>query len=99
MSIILQEKAQLEALYRKHAQTIFGGDCGHKLYFAGLTCREAALGQQTRYDADSAGGREERKAAAPLLRHDEIRMLPADKAILISGGGPPLRFGCRPISG
>jgi type IV secretion system protein VirD4 len=99
VSIILQEKAQLDALYGRDAQTIFAGGCGHKLYFSGLdldTCRhlEATLGQQTEYDG--LAEREARKVAIPLLRHDEIRMLPPDRAILISGGRRPLRLKMPP---
>jgi type IV secretory pathway TraG/TraD family ATPase VirD4 len=40
--------------------------------------------------------REERKVAAPLLRHNEIRMLPPERAILISGGRRPLRLKMPP---
>lgn len=103
VSVILQAKAQLDALYGKDAPTIFGGGCGHKLYFSGLeleTCRdlEAALGQQTAYDADTGGGgREERKAAAPLLRHDAIRMLPPEAGILISGARRPVLLTMPPF--
>jgi type IV secretory pathway TraG/TraD family ATPase VirD4 len=102
LSLILQEKAQLNALYEKDAQTIFGGGCGHKLFFTGLdteTCRylETTLGQQTECDVDRDGAeREERKVGAPLMRHDEIRMLSARKAILVSGGKRPVLFKMPP---
>jgi type IV secretion system protein VirD4 len=102
LSLILQEKAQLDALYEQDAKTIFGGGCGHKLFFTGLdteTCRylETTLGQQTACDVDRDGAeREERKVGAPLLRHDEIRMLSPRKAILVSGGKRPVLFKMPP---
>lgn len=96
VSLILQEKAQLEALYgRLDAQTIFSGGCGHKLFFSGLdteTCRslEQALGQNTVYDTYYEGVSEHaRVLGVPLRRADEIRMLPPDQAILLSGREPP----------
>jgi type IV secretion system protein VirD4 len=96
VNIILQEKAQLDALYGKDAQTIFAGGCGNKLFFSGLdteTCRslEMTLGQQTHYDFERDDPqRPERKVGKPLMRHDEIRMLPRNKAILVSGGMRPV---------
>lgn len=96
VSLILQERAQLEALYgRLDAQTIFSGGCGHKLFFSGLdaeTCRslEQALGQNTVYDTYYEGVSEHaRVLGVPLKRADEIRMLPQDQAILLSGREPP----------
>ena len=96
VSLILQERAQLEALYgRLDAQTIFSGGCGHKLFFSGLdaeTCRslEQALGQNTVYDTYYEGVSEHaRVLGVPLKRADEIRMLPPDQAILLSGREPP----------
>ena len=78
MSLILQERAQLEALYgRLDAQTIYSGGCGQKLFFGGLdpeTCRglEEALGQNTVYDTYYEGVSEHaRVLGVPLKRADE----------------------------
>jgi type IV secretory pathway TraG/TraD family ATPase VirD4 len=103
VSLILQEKAQLEALYgRLDAQTIFSGGCGNKLFFPGLdqeTCEylERALGQNTVYDTYFAGISEHaRVMGKPLLRADEIRMLADGQAILLSGNERPLLFAMPP---
>lgn len=103
VSLILQEKAQLEALYgRLDAQTIFSGGCGNKLFFPGLdqeTCEylERALGQNTVYDTYYAGVSERaRVMGTPLLRADEIRMLADGQAILLSGNERPVLFAMPP---
>ncbi len=103
VSLILQERAQLEALYgRLDAQTIYSGGCGHKLFFGGLdpeTCRglEAALGQNTVYDTYYEGVSEHaRVLGVPLKRADEIRMLPPEQAILLSGRQRPALLAMPP---
>ena len=99
LSVIVQEIAQLEALYgRVGAQTILSGGCSNKLFFAGLddgTCErlERALGQNTVYDTYYAGVSERaRVLGRPLMRADEIRMMADDQAILLSANKRPVRL-------
>lgn len=96
VSLILQEIAQIEALYgRLHAKTILSGGCANKLFFSGLdaeTCRyvEEVLGSNTVYDTYYQGISEHaRTVAQPLLRSDEVRMLSPDQGILVSGHQRP----------
>ena len=106
VSLILQEKAQLEALYgRLDAQTIFSGGCGNKLFFPGLdqeTCEylERALGQNTVYDTYYAGVSEHaRVMGKPLLRADEIRMLPTVRRSCSAATNGRCCLRCRPTTG
>jgi type IV secretory pathway TraG/TraD family ATPase VirD4 len=103
VSLILQELSQLRAVYgHDEARTIFSGGCANKLFFAGLDLEtalyvEQALGQNTEYDT-TFGGIDDRARtlAVPLLRADELRMLRADDAVLISGRQRPVRLPMPP---
>ncbi len=104
VSIILQELSQLRAVYGvDEARTIFSGGCANKLFFSGLDLEtalyvEQALGSNTEYDTTFGGINDRaRTLGVPLLRADEIRMLPRDQAILISGRERPVRFETRPV--
>jgi type IV secretion system protein VirD4 len=99
ISIVLQDLAQLKAIYGQHdAASIFSGGMNNKLFFSGLdleTCAylERVLGNNTAYDVVYGDFSENaRTVAKPLLSVDEIRMLPQDKAILISGHHKPIKF-------
>ncbi len=103
VSLILQELSQLRAVYGPDAaRTIFSGGCANKLFFAGLDLEtalyvEQALGQNTEYDT-TFGGIDDRARtlAVPLLRSDEMRRLPAEDAVLISGRQRPARIELPP---
>ena len=103
VSIILQELSQLRSLYGPdEARTIFSGGCSSKLFFSGLdleTARyvEQALGQNTEYDTLFGGVDEDaRTLSVPLIRADEMRMLRAQEAVLISGRQRPARLNMPP---
>ena len=107
LNIILQELSQLRAVYgREEAQSIYSGGMANKLFFSGLdleTCQylERILGSNTKYDTITATGDVKlddraRTVSTPLMRSDEIRMLPRDEAILISGARKPIRFKMLP---
>ena len=103
ISIILQDLAQLDAIYgREEARAIFSGGCANKLFYSGLdleTARyvEHVLGQNTEYDT-TFGGIDDRARTigVPLLSADQVRMLPADEGILISGRQRPAKFKMPP---
>ena len=104
ISIILQELSQLTATYGQHeARTIFAGGCGSKLFFSGLdleTSRyiEGMLGQNTEYDSMFGGIDEHaRTVGVPLLRTDQVRMLKAREAVLISGRNRPAKLTMPPF--
>jgi len=103
LNIILQELSQLNATYGKdEAQSIYSGGMAAKLFFNGLdldTCKylEQILGSNTKYDAVTVSGdvRSDdhvRTVSTPLMRSDEIRMLPDNDAILICGAKKPAKF-------
>ena len=103
VSIILQELSQLRAIYGPdEARTIFSGGCANKLFFAGLDLEtalyvEQALGQNTEYDTLFGGVDDRaRTLAVPLLRADQMRMLPAQEAVLISGRQRPVKVAMPP---
>ena len=99
ISIILQDLAQLEAIYGRHeARTIFSGGCANKLFYGGLDLEtalyvERVLGQNTEYDT-TFGGIDERARtlAVPLMTADQVRMLGLGEAILVSGRERPVRL-------
>jgi type IV secretory pathway TraG/TraD family ATPase VirD4 len=94
ISVILQQPAQVEAVYgRKQAESILGGGCANKLYLAGLDGEtafavERQLGQET--IRASEGSQASRRLGKPLLRAEEVRRLPENRGILISGRKRPL---------
>lgn len=103
LNLILQELSQLNATYgRDEAQSIYSGGMTHKLFFSGLdleSCKylEQVLGSNTKYDTVTVSGDirqddQARTVSTPLMRLDEIRMLPEDEAILISGSKLPAKF-------
>ncbi len=99
VSLILQELSQLRTVYGPdEARTIFSGGCANKLFFSGLDLEtalylEQALGRTTEYDTTFGGISEaSRTVGVPLLRADEIRMLPEGEAILLSGRERPVRL-------
>ena len=92
VSIVLQNLAQLEAVYgREEAEIIFAGGCANKLFFPGLdlkTCRhvEETLGDRTDQNTTLGGTSDQaRPVGVPLLRAEEMRMLQSDQGVLISG--------------
>ena len=103
VSIILQALSQLDAVYgRDAARTIFSGGCANKLFFSGLDLEtaqyvERMLGQNTEYDT-TFGGIDDRARTlgVPLLSADQIRMLPSDEGILISGSQRPAKLKMPP---
>lgn len=104
ISIILQELSQLTAIYGQHeARTIFAGGCASKLFFSGLdleTSRyiEGMLGENTEYDSMFGGISEHaRTVGVPLLRSDQVRMLKAKEAVLISGRNRPAKLAVPPF--
>lgn len=99
LNIILQSISQLEELYGKEdAETILDGGMGSKVFLHGLGLRaaqylEKLLGTVTARDTLFGGLDEKaRTAPRPLLSADEIRMLPRDEAIIVSGREKPLRI-------
>ena len=97
ISIILQDLAQLEALYGRHeARTIFSGGCANKLFFSGLDVEtaeyvERMLGRSTEYDTTFGGIDEHaRTLSVPLLRADQVRMMGWGEAILVAGRERPV---------
>ena len=103
ISIILQDLSQLKAIYGQHeAASIFSGGMSNKLFFSALdldTCQylERVLGMNTVYDVVYGDYSEKaRTVAKPLLSADEIRMLPKDKGILISGHKLPMKMKMPP---
>ncbi|WP_169742998.1 type IV secretory system conjugative DNA transfer family protein [Desulfobacter vibrioformis] len=103
ISIILQDLAQLKAVYGLNdASTIFSGGMSNKLFFSGMdleTCLylERVLGVNTAYDVVYGDFSENaRTVAKPLMTADEIRMLPKDKGILISGAKRPILLNMKP---
>lgn len=103
VSLILQELSQLRTVYGPDAaRTIFSGGCANKLFFSGLDLEtalyvEQALGQNTEYDTTFGGVDERaRTLAVPLLRADELRMLRAEEAVLISGRQRPAKLEMPP---
>ena len=103
ISIILQDLAQLKALYgHNDATSIFSGGMNNKLFFSGLdldtsTYLEKMLGTNTAYDVVYGDFSEKaRTVAKPLLGANEIRMLPERKAILISGRQLPIKIKMMP---
>lgn len=103
VSLILQELSQLRSVYGPdEARTIFSGGCANKLFLAGLDLEtalyvEQALGHNTEYDT-TFGGIDDRARtlAVPLMRADELRMLRAQDAVLISGRQRPARLHLPP---
>lgn len=96
VSLILQEPSQLETVYgRTAAETILSGGCASKLYFSGTDRKtaedvERRLGAETVSDTNFEGSDENaRKLGKPLLRAEEIRRMPANRGILISGRERP----------
>lgn len=103
ISIILQDLAQLKAVYGYHdATTIFSGGMNSKLFFSGLdleTCLylEQVLGKSTAYDVAYGDFSEKaRTISKPLMTADEIRMLPESESILISGHNLPMKIKMLP---
>ncbi len=103
VSLILQELSQLRSVYGPdEARTIFSGGCANKLFFAGLDLEtalyvEQTLGQNTEYDTTFGGiDHRARTLAVPLVRADEMRMLQAQDAVLISGRERPARLHMPP---
>lgn len=101
ISIILQELSQLESVFGKNdAQSIYAGAMANKLYFSGLDLEttqylERLLGYNTCYDIyDVKGDVDEnaRTVQTPLMRADEIRMLPQEKAIFVSTNRKPIKL-------
>ena len=95
LTLILQAKSQIEATYGTvEAQSIMEAMVS-KLYMAGMgleMCEyvQRILGTTTLYDTEFGGYSEYgRTVGVPLLRSDEIRMLPRNKSILISGRERP----------
>lgn len=99
LSLILQDLAQLQAIYgRDEARTIFSGGCANKLFFGGLdleTARyvEGLLGRNTEYDTTFGGIHERaRTVGVPLMTADQVRRLGRDEAILVAGSERPARL-------
>ena len=92
VSLILQELSQLRSVYgADEAHTILSGGASSKLFFSGLDLDtgayvEKALGTTTEYDT-TFGGIDDaaRTLSVPLLYADQVRRLPPEDAILISG--------------
>lgn len=103
LSVVVQALSQLTALYGPHdARSILAGGMNSKLFFGGLdleTCRqlEGVLGARTAFDTETGEVEPHaRSVGKPLLSADEIRMLPKDAAILISGRERPARLHMPP---
>ena len=98
LNIILQDDAQLRERYGQNgAQSILAGGMGNKLFFAGLdygACHyvENVLGHATEVDKGTSTEVAQRTVARPLLTSAEIRQLPRNQAILISGRLPPVKI-------
>lgn len=103
ISIILQDLSQLSAIYgTERAKTIFGGGMASKLYLSGLdldTCRylQGVLGNQTVTEKPEDGKGVTRMIGRPLMSVDDIRMMPADEALLITGRQKPVRLTLLPF--
>ena len=93
ISVILQQPAQLQAIYgQKTAESILGGGCANKLFLSGLDGQtafevERQLGSET--VSELGYGERSRRLGKPLLRADEIRRMPCHRGILISGRQRP----------
>ena len=99
VSLIVQELSQVRSVYGPDlAQTIVSGGAANKLFYSGLDLEtalyvEQVLGQNTEYDTTFGGIDEQaRTIATPLLRADEVRRLPRDEAILVSGRERPAKI-------
>lgn len=94
IAIILQDLAQLSAVYGKDsAQTIAGGGCGNRLFYAGLdidTCQriERILGTKTTIDEETEN---EHKVASPLKRASDVRLLADNEYLLIASNKRPIK--------
>ncbi len=94
IAMIIQDLSQLNATYGpNHAQTIYGGGCGNKLFYGGLegeACRKVAttLGTTTETIIDHG---KPRKLAVPLLRSEDLRQLYEDEYVLLNTNNPPIK--------
>ena len=96
IALLCQSTSQLSAVYgQAAASTIINGGCSNRLFLPGLPFQncleiERALGKTTiKID-------ERREMGRPLMSADEIRRLPNDRAIFISGSSPPVLVKTRP---
>lgn len=103
LSIILQEYAQLSAVYGDdEAEAIYSGGMNNKLYFAGLDLKttaslERVLGHNTAFDNETGFYDESaRTIAKPLMTSDQIRMMKRNHALLISGSQKPVKLTMKP---
>jgi len=105
ISIILQEMAQLTAVYGHHeAKSIFAGGMANKLFFSGLdleTCTylEQVLGKTTESGAVKEGRGEDVQMTTtgkPLMSADRVRMMGWDEAVLVSGARLPVKLKMKP---
>lgn len=105
ISIILQELSQLTAAYGPHeGRSIYAGGVANKLFFSSMdlesaTYLERVLGRSTAQEMV----REEGKATGrtitegkPLMTADQIRMMAANSAVLVSGAYPPVLLNMPP---
>ena len=106
ISVILQEMAQLTAVYGQHdAKSIFSGGMANKLFFSGLdleTCTylERVLGKATESGAVMEGkgdsGVKITTTSKSLMAADQIRMMGQDDAVLVSGARLPIKLQMKP---
>ena len=100
INIILQELAQLTAVYGPHeGRVILSGGVGSKLFFSSMdiescTYLERVLGRSTAQEKVQEG--QALTAGKPLMTSDQIRMMAAHEAILISGSYPPMLLNMPP---
>ena len=99
INIILQEMAQIESLYGRHdSQSIISGGMANKLFYSGLGLEtsqylEKTLGTITQYDSVFGGFSEKNQTISqPLLSADQIRMLPKNESLFISGRQLPIKI-------
>ncbi len=86
--ICIQQPKQLETMYHADAQNIIG-NCVTKIFMPGITSLDTlreleTLGGKTTYTDEKTGQEKTR----PLITADEIRLLPEDRTLILSGNHP-----------
>lgn len=92
---VVQDFNQVVNAYGKADAEAIRSNCFSKVYFGGASLETTRELEQIlgKYDYTNTEGKKETR---PLLTNDEIRMLKADRALLICGHHPPILAHVRP---
>jgi len=93
--LVLQNFSQLVSTYGKEAAQTIKANCFTKLYFTGQSLQtamelEQSLGLAPREDKDG------NVAIRPLVPKEELRTMPANRALLICGNSQPMIIKLKP---